>query len=143
VLTANHSWMRLAEVSAVGSNPRRDFTVTELTPTSGQAVGTNRTPSSLGFPNDWFNGGAVRFETGNNLGVSEEVRDFVEGAGTQTIELFEDMPFTIVVGDKLRIFAGCDKTNAICISKFNNGINFVGEPYVPGEDVLGQYPDAK
>ena len=48
-----------------------------------------------------------------------------------------------VIGDRLRLFAGCDKTNPICISKFNNGINFVGEPFVPGEDILGQYPDAR
>jgi len=142
-LTAFNSWMREAIVSAVdGLEPRRKFTVTELTPISGQTVNTNTTPNALGFPNDWFNGGAVFFETGNNAKRTIEVRDFVEGASTQDIELFTDMPFDIVIGDKLRLFAGCDKTNPICISKFDNGINFVGEPYVPGEDVLGQYPDA-
>jgi hypothetical protein len=142
-LVAHHSWMRFAEVSAVDvSNARRIFTVTELTPTSGQAVGPSRTPTSLGFPNDWFNGGGAYFETGDNAGRVKEVRDFIEGVSTQDIELFEDLPFDIQIGDKLRIFPGCDKTNAICISKFNNGINFVGEPYVPGEDIFGQYPDA-
>ncbi len=143
-MMANHSWMRFAEVTAVdGSNPRRIFTVTELTPTSGQAVGTNRLPSTLGFPDDWFNGGAALFEVGNNAGRALEVRDFTEGVGSQVIELISDMPFDVVIGDKLRIFPGCDKTNAICISKFNSGITFVGEPYVPGEDIMGQYPDAR
>ena len=142
-LTTRHSWMRSAEVSAVsGGDDRRIFTVTELTPTSGQTVG-DRVPTALGFPNDWFNGGAVFFETGDNAGRTIEVRDFIEGAGTQDIELISDMPFVIQVGDKLRVFPGCDKTNPICISKFNNGINFVGEPFVPGEDILGQYPDAR
>lgn len=142
-LTAFNSWMREAIVTAVdGLEPRRKFTVTELTPTSGQTVNTNSTPNVLGFPNDWFNGGAAFFETGNNAKRVKEIRDFVEGAATQDIELFTDLPFDIVIGDRLRIFAGCDKTNPICISKFDNGINFVGEPYVPGEDVLGQYPDA-
>ena len=126
-----------------GSDPRRIFTVTELTPTSGQTVGTNRLPSALGFPNDWFNGGASLFESGNNAGRAIEVRDFIEGAVSQIIELITDMPFDVVIGDKLRIFPGCDKTNAICISKFNNGPRFVGEPFVPGEDILGQYPDAR
>jgi len=144
VLTANHSWMRFAEVTAVdGSDPRRIFTVTELMPTSGQAVGTNRLPSSLGFPDDWFNGGAAYMEVGNNAGRVVEVRNFTEGGGSQVIELISDMPFDVVIGDKLRIFPGCDKTNAICISKFNSGKTFVGEPYVPGEDTLGQYPDAR
>jgi len=141
---ANHSWMRFAEVTAVdGTDPRRIFTVTELTPTSGQTVGTNRLPSALGFPADWFNGGAALFEVGNNAGRALEVRDFTEGAGSQVIELITDLPFDVVIGDKLRIFPGCDKTNAFCISKFNSGITFVGEPYVPGEDILGQYPDAR
>jgi hypothetical protein len=143
-LTANHSWMRFAEVTAVnGSDPRRIFTVTELTPTSGQAVGSNNLPSSLGFPNDWFNGGAAFFESGVNAGRGKEVRDFTEGAGTQVIELFSDMPFDIEVGDKLRIFAGCDKTETTCITKFTNAINAVAEWFVPGEDTLGQYPDAR
>ena len=142
-LTTRHSWMRFAQVSAVsGGDDRRIFTVTELTPTSGQTVG-DRVPAMLGFPNDWFNGGAVLFESGDNAGRAIEVRDFIEGAGTQDIELISDMPFVIQVGDKLRVFPGCDKTNPICISKFNNGINFVGEPFVPGEDILGQYPDAR
>ncbi len=144
VMTANHSWMRFAEVSAVDSgDPRRIFTVTELTPVTGEAVGANRLPSSLGFPDDWFNGGAAYMEVGDNAGRTVEIRDFTEGAGTQDIELITDLPFDIVVGDKMRIFPGCDKTNPICISKFNSGISFVGEPYVPGEDVLGQYPDAR
>lgn len=142
-LTTRHSWMRFAEVSAVsGGDDRRIFTVTELIPTSGETVG-DKVPATLGFPNDWFNGGAVLFESGDNTGRTIEVRDFIEGASTQDIELISDMPFVIQVGDKLRVFPGCDKTNPICISKFNNGINFVGEPFVPGEDILGQYPDAR
>lgn len=144
VMTANHSWMRAAVVTAVdGANPRRIFTVTELTPTSGQAVGSNNLPSSLGFPNDWFNGGAAFFESGVNDGRGKEVRNFTEGAGSQVIELFTDMPFDIEIGDKLRIFAGCDKTETTCITKFNNAINVVAEWFVPGEDIFGQYPDAR
>jgi len=144
VMTANHSWMRFAQVTAVDSvDPRRIFTVTELTPTSGQTVGANRLPSALGFPNDWLNGGAAFFESGNDAGRTMEVRDFTEGVGSQVIELISDLPFDVVIGDKLRVFPGCDKTNAICISKFNSGITFVGEPYVPGENILGQYPDAR
>jgi hypothetical protein len=143
-LTANHSWMRFAQVTAVdGTSPRRIFTVTELTPVSGQAVGSNRLPSSLGFPNDWFNGGAALFQSGNNSGRVLEVRDFTEGAGSQIVELISDLPFDVVVGDKLRIFPGCDKTKAVCIAKFNNAINAVAEWFVPGEDIFGQYPDAR
>ncbi len=133
---AEEAWSRCFEVTAVnGTSPRRKFTVTELTPVSGGPRG--------GFPNDWFNFGAAFFEDGTNIGVSMEVRDFIEGAGTQDIELFLDLPFDITVGDKGRIFPGCDKLFATCRDKFDNEENFVGEPYVPGQDFLGQYPDAR
>ena len=144
VLTANHSWMRFAQVTAVdGSDPRRIFTVTELKPIAGETVGANSLPATLGFPDDWFNGGAAYFESGNNAGRTIEVRDFTEGGVSQIIELISDLPFDVVIGDKMRIFPGCDKTKTICIDKFNNAINAVAEWFVPGEDVLGQYPDAR
>lgn len=146
IFTANHSWMRTAVVLSVGANARREFTVTELTPNSGEAVGSNQLPSSIGFPDDWFNGGAVIWETGDNAGRGKEIRNFVADDGVtieQDTELFQDMPFDIQVGDQLRIFPGCDKTYSVCVSKFNNGPTFVGEPFVPGPDILGQYPDAK
>jgi hypothetical protein len=139
VLTAEDSWSRHAVVSAVDSgSPRRIFTVTELTPNTGGPRG--------GFPDDWFNGGAVLFITGNNITRAKEVRDFVADDGitiTQDIELFEDMPFDIVVGDKLRIFPGCDKIFATCRDKFGNSRRFNGEPYITTTDILGQYPDAR
>lgn len=146
VLTARHSFMRFAEVSAVdGSEPRRKFTVTQLTPNSGYAIG-DRTPSSVGFADDFFNFGQAFFETGNNAGIGKEVRDFVADDGItieQDVELFEALPFDVAVGDKLRIYPGCNKTHAECVAKFNNAINFVGEPFVPGADTLGTYPDAR
>ncbi|MDE5056044.1 phage BR0599 family protein [Wolbachia endosymbiont of Drosophila bicornuta] len=33
---------------------------------------------------------------------------------------------------KYSILAGCDKTFPTCRSKFNNTVNFRGEPYIPG-----------
>lgn len=146
-VTARHSWMRTIQVSAVGSNDRRDFTVTELTPNTGDSPSTSQTPATLGFPDDWFNGGVVFWESGANAGILKpmEVRDFVADDGvtiTQDIELFSDMPFSIQVGDKARIIPGCDKRFATCIAKFANWKRFMGEPYIPGADTLGQYPDA-
>ena len=140
VLTAEEGWSRAAEVVAVDSTePRRKFTVTELTPNTGGPRG--------GFPDDWFNFGAATFETGDNALVSREVKDFVADDGVtieQDIELFDDMPFSIQVGDKLRVYPGCDKKVTTCGSaKFNNILNFVGEPYVPGTDFYGNYPDAQ
>lgn len=147
--TARHSWSRAVTVSAVGSDARRDFTVTELTPNSGHAPGSGPFPQTLGFADDFFNGGLVVWETGNNAGIGPksniEIRDFVADDGvtiTQDIELFTTLPFDIVVGDTARIITGCDKVFQTCIDKFNNARRFKGEPFVPGADTLGQYPDA-
>lgn len=138
--TAEEAWSRAIEVTAVsGSRPRRTFTVTELTPNTGGPRG--------GFPNDWFNGGAVTWESGLNSGVHMEVRDFIADDGvtiTQDIELFLDLPFDIAIGDKARIYPGCDKSLfSACRDKFNNVINFRGEPFIPGSDFLFTIPDAK
>jgi uncharacterized phage protein (TIGR02218 family) len=138
VLTAREAWTRAIEVSAVdGVDPQKKFTVTELT------------PNTL-FPDGWFELGAVTFETGNNSGLasksSMETRDYVPDDGitiTQDLELFLDMPFDIVVTDKARITPGCDKLATTCQTKFDNIINFRGEPFVPGQDAVLDYPDAK
>jgi uncharacterized phage protein (TIGR02218 family) len=139
VFTAEEGWVRAVTVLSVdGANPRRIFNVTELTPNTAGPRG--------GFPDDWMNGGGCTFETGSNANRSLEVRDFTADDGItieQTIELFTDLPFDIQVGDTLAIFPGCDKVYQTCIDKFNNAVNFVAEPFVPGEDILGQYPDAR
>jgi uncharacterized phage protein (TIGR02218 family) len=46
------------------------------------------------------------------------------------------MPFEVQVGDKLSIYAGCDKRRETCFTKFNNVINFRGEPDLPGLDAI-------
>jgi uncharacterized phage protein (TIGR02218 family) len=37
----------------------------------------------------------------------------------------------IQAGDKYSITAGCDKQFNTCVEKFNNAINFRGEPHIP------------
>lgn len=139
VFIAEEAWTRIAIVSAVdGTEPRRKFTVTELTPSVGGPRG--------GFPDGWFNFGGLTFETGLNAGRTMEVRVFTADDGitiTQDIELFLDMPFDVAVSDRFTTYPGCDKLLATCRDKFDNVINFVGEPVVPGADYIRQYPDAQ
>lgn len=144
VLTARFSWFRAATVDTV-LDPRREFRVTELTPNTGQAV-SDRVLTAVGFPDDWFNGGIAQFDTGNNAGRRFEVKDFVADDGVtieQDVLLWGDLPFDIQVGDVVLLLPGCDKTFATCQAKFDNALNFVGEPFVPSPDVFGQYPDAR
>jgi uncharacterized phage protein (TIGR02218 family) len=37
----------------------------------------------------------------------------------------------ILVGDNVTLTAGCDRTRATCVAKFNNLANFMGFPYIP------------
>ena len=46
------------------------------------------------------------------------------------------MPNNIAAGDTFNAVAGCDKTFETCVAKFNNAVNFRGEPHVPGMDKM-------
>jgi hypothetical protein len=117
VFEAAEAWTRAAEVTGVTDN--RTFTISVTEP---RAV------------DNWFKFGAVRFDTGNNENLAMEVKEWIQS--TNTVTLFLSMPFDIEVGDKLSIYAGCDKKLSTCIAKFDNVVNFRGEPYVPGPDAF-------
>ncbi len=127
VLTAEDAFARDAVVATVIDN-QREFTITV----------TEARADAGDFSTDWFKYGAVIWESGNNF-LAEgllvmEVKQWTQG--TKTVELFLDMPFEIQVGDKLIIYAGCDKKLATCRDKFANAINFRGFPYLPGQHEL-------
>jgi len=134
--TARQAWMRDAVVDTVVSN--KEFTL-------------NVNFDEVRAVDDWFNGGAVEFQVGSNTGHVLEVRDWVQN--TRTITLFLPESFTVVPGDPVRLYPGCDKRSTTCIDKFvipnstdftNGNIrNFRGEPFVPGQDELTRSPDAK
>jgi uncharacterized phage protein (TIGR02218 family) len=88
----------------------------------------------------WFNGGLLTWTTGANAGRAIEVKSWI--ATTGQIELFLAVGYAIQIGDAFTVYPGCDKRLDTCIGRFNNVINFRGEPYVPGVDAMMQYPDA-
>jgi hypothetical protein len=142
VLTAAEAWARCITVVAVdGTDLRKTFTVTELTPnSSGSIAGRDY------FPEGSVNGGVIFWETGANAGKGMEVRGFTADDGItieQEIELFLDMHFDIEVGDTAYIYRGCNKTLADCKDIFDAVVNRRAEDYIPGTDFLYNYPDAK
>jgi len=124
VLTAEQSFMRDAEVTE--ATDRRNFKISVV---DSRAI------------DGWFDGGALVFENTTNAGKGLEIKNWVLAG--ETIELFLPVPFNIVVGSKIRLYPGCDKRRSICLSKYNNVINFRGEPDLPGQDDLIRYPDAR
>lgn len=80
----------------------------------------------------YFAYGLLTFTSGANSGLSMEVRDFSNGR----FSLFLPMPKPIAEGDAYTVIAGCDKNFETCVGKFDNAMNFRGEPHVPGTDKM-------
>lgn len=95
------------------------------------------TDSARTEANGIFTNGKITFTSGANAGISMEVKEYSFKAGTGgTITLVLPMPYAIVAGNTYSLQKGCDKTLATCFSRFNNVVNFRGEPHVPGMDKL-------
>jgi uncharacterized phage protein (TIGR02218 family) len=82
-----------------------------------------------------FTFGLLTFTGGANNGLSMEVKEYVHAAGSGgRFILALAMPYSIATGDSYSLTKGCDKTLQTCLNRFNNVVNFRGEPSVPGLD---------
>jgi uncharacterized phage protein (TIGR02218 family) len=86
--------------------------------------------SSRSEAEGYFNAGKIIFTSGANNGLAMEVKRFSKKP------LVMPMPYDIVVGNSFSLIAGCDKSFGTCVEKFNNAVNFRGEPHVPGIDKM-------
>lgn len=82
----------------------------------------------------YFDYGTVEFTTGPNTGIVREIKRHTLVAGEALIELQEPFPFDVTAGDQATLIAGCDRRFATCKAKFDNVVNFRGEPHLPGTD---------
>lgn len=124
IFVAEEAWTRAGTVTAVLDRTHLTASIDEPRATDG-----------------WFTGGLLTWETGGNAGRAIEISDWVQATGTLT--LFLPMGYAVVPGDAFRIHPGCDKRLETCRTRFDNVLNFRGEPYVPGQDALMSYPDAR
>ena len=87
---------------------------------------------------DRFVLGRLRFMSGANCGLTNVVLA-VSGAGMT----LRDLPRAPVeAGCRVELREGCDKRFETCVSRFQNAVNFRGEPHLPGTDLLTRYPGA-
>lgn len=105
---------------------------------SAYAGGGTATPAGN---TGYFTYGVVTMTSGANAGQSMEVGSYVPGS----VSLRMSFPSPVAVGDTYTISAGCGKRFIEdCKTKFNNTINFRGEPHLPGMDQIiifgGQAP---
>lgn len=82
---------------------------------------------------DWFTDGILTFTSGPCINLSQKVKAY--SADTFTLSL--PMILQPAVGNTYSVIAGCRKRlTEDCIGKFNNVVNFQGEPHLPGTDAL-------
>jgi hypothetical protein len=79
----------------------------------------------------YFDYGKLTMTTGSSTGLSAEVKAY--SPGTITLQL--QLPRGAQAGDEYTLVAGCGKRfTEDCVVRFSNGINFRGEPHLPGMD---------
>lgn len=96
-------------------------------------------PTALGQVSGYFEGGLLTWETGKNAGRSQEIKTY----SPSKLVLFQRPFYPIQPGDRYVARPGCDKRIATCADKFDNAINFRGEPHVPGQDEYYATPNSQ
>lgn len=112
------------------------YTVTgTLTGVTSQQVFTD---TSRAEADDYFAEGVLTFTSGANDGLSFRVRTYA--ADTFTLAVPPVLP--VEVGDTYSVHAGCRKRLAEdCVAKFDNALNFQGEPHRPTVDDITETPE--
>ncbi len=98
---------------------------TSSTITSGST--TSQLNCALSTGAGYFNRGSIKFTSGALSGVTRTVKNYSPGS----ISLLLPLPNIPAIGDTFIAYAGCDKQQSTCTSKFNNLAQFRGAPYIP------------
>jgi uncharacterized phage protein (TIGR02218 family) len=106
-----------------------------------RTVSAVTSPLSITFGSDtnpsfYYRYGRVQFTSGLNNAVQKEVKEHTNVSGSAVLTLQEAFPFAVGVGDTATLEAGCDRTPSVCASRFSNLVNFIGEPFVPGNSQI-------
>lgn len=80
--------------------------------------------------------GTLRWLEGPHAGLTMEIVA-ANGEGLILDAMLED---SLTPGLRVLVREGCDHTLATCAQRFANAVNFRGEPFLPGNDLLARYP---
>lgn len=83
-----------------------------------------------------YGGGSLRWMGGEACGL---VQGIVMSSGAK-VTLRGVPVVAVAAGTLVELREGCDRTIATCAGRFGNAVNFRGEPYLPGMDLLTRYP---
>lgn len=83
-----------------------------------------------------FQSGELRWMTGPSTGRQSAILDVEDG----WLRLHDPLPdMASAIGTTVSLREGCDHTLATCTERFGNAVNFQGEPFLPGNDLLARY----
>jgi len=82
-----------------------------------------------------YAGGELRWLDGPQAGLGAAILE-ADAAGLLPDRVLDG----IEPGMRALLREGCDHTVATCAARFGNAANFQGEPFLPGTDLLAQYP---
>lgn len=85
-----------------------------------------------------FANGEIRWVDGPQVGL----KMLVIAADTDGLTVDMALDADLAVGSRAILLEGCDHTLATCADRFGNAVNFQGEPYLPGNDLLARYPSS-
>ncbi|MEE4213309.1 MAG: DUF2163 domain-containing protein [Parvularcula sp.] len=88
-----------------------------------------------GIGSEEYLDGQIRFLDGPQTGIAFAIFGTNEGWFTLDLPLSEGL----MAGTPAELREGCDHTLTTCASRFDNAINFRGEPFLPGNDLLARY----
>jgi len=86
---------------------------------------------------DYFAYGLLSFTTGSNAGLKPIQVKRHEADGT--LELFDAMPYPMVIGDEYSLSPGCRKRLKDCRDKWANVINFGGFTRIPTNSQVNEW----
>lgn len=81
-------------------------------------------------------GGELRWLDGPDTGQRNEIMDHTADG----LVLASPVDPDTTIGTRALLKEGCDHTLATCHSRFANAVNFRGEPFLPGNDLIARYP---
>lgn len=67
----------------------------------------------------------------------------IESVAGDWLHLEREVDPDLMPGARAQVREGCDHTLETCATRFANAVNFQGEPFLPGNDLLTRYPSAQ
>lgn len=86
-----------------------------------------------------FLDGELRVISGSATGLVHEITAIANGM----LVVSPALAGTVTAGTRIELREGCDHRWTTCRHRFGNAVNFRGEPFLPGNDLLARYPTAR